>query len=246
MSTATAETATTQLHVPAAHPGAHGEPGVLFVLEGIDGSGRSTHVRRLEEHLRYAGWGVTRTSLASSLLSGDLIRSAKRDRHADPTETALLYAADLAERVEQVVVPSLRAGLVVIADRYCWTPMARAEARGVDPVWLEALFAFVPAPDAVVFLDVDAEASLARRADEPDPYEAGSDLGLSADRRESYRLFQERLYACFDRYAGPAGFTRIGAAAPVEQVGQRVLRIADAVLAGRSPMPPGRVRVGSG
>src|SRR4249920_1520054 len=146
---------------PAARPGAHGEPGVLIVLEGIDRSGRSTHVRRLEEHLRYAGWGVTRTSLASSLLSGDLIRNAKRDRHADPTETALLYAADLAERIEQVVVPSLRAGLVVIADRYRWTPMARAEARGVDPAWLVALFSFAPPPDAVFFLDVDAEASLA-------------------------------------------------------------------------------------
>ena len=241
MSPAAAATAA-PLTVPAARPGAHGEPGVLFVLEGIDRSGRSTHVRRLEEHLRYAGRGVTRTSLASSLLSGDLIRDAKRDRHADPTETALLYAADLAERIEQVVLPSLRAGLVVIADRYCWTPMARAEARGVDAAWLDALFGFVPPPDAVLFLDVDAEASLARRDDVPDPYEAGLDLGLSADRRESYRLFQDRLYACFDRYAGPAGFTRIRAAAAVEQVGQRVLRVADAVLAGRSASPAGRDR----
>ena len=230
--------------VPGARPGAHGEPGVLFVLEGIDRSGRSTHVRRLEEHLRYMGRGVTRTSLASSLLSGDRIRAAKRDRHADPLETALLYAADLAERVEQVVVPSLRAGLVVIADRYCWTPMARAEARGVDGVWLAALFGFVPAPDAVLFLDVDAEASLARRADAPDPYEAGLDLGLSADVRESYRLFGERLYACFDRYAGPGGFTRIPASAPVEDVGQRVLRAADAILASRSGVAPRSV--GSG
>ncbi len=218
--------------IAPAGPGAHGEPGFLFVLEGIDRSGRSTHVRRLEEHLRYLGRGVTRTSLASSLLSGDLIRSAKRDRHADPTETALLYAADLAERVEQVILPSLRAGLVVIADRYAWTPMARAEARGVDPAWLAALFAFAPAPDAVLFLDVDA-ASSARRADDPDPYEAGFDLELSADLRESYRLFQERLYACFDRYAGSAAFTRIPAAAPVEQVGQRLLRTVDTVMAGR-------------
>jgi len=224
---------------PAAQPGAHGEPGVLFVLEGIDRSGRSTHIRRLEEHLRYAGRGVTRTSLASSLLSGDRIRRAKRDRHADPTETALLYAADLAERVEQVVMPALRAGLVVVADRYCWTPMARAEARGVDGAWLGALFAFVPPPDAVMFLDVDAEASLARHADDPDPYEAGLDLGLSADVRESYRLFAERLYGCFDRYAGPAGFTRIRAAASIEQVGQRVLRSADSVLAVRTDARPG-------
>jgi dTMP kinase len=216
----------------------------MFVLEGIDRSGRSTHVRRLEEHLRYMGRGVTRTSLASSLLSGDRIRAAKRDRHADPLETALLYAADLAERVEQVILPSLRAGLVVIADRYCWTPMARAEARGVDRGWLDALFGFVPAPDAVLFLDVDAEASLARRSDAPDPHEAGLDLGLSADVRESYRLFGERLYACFDRYAGGAGFTRIPAAVPVEDVGQRVLRAADAILVGRSAASPSSV--GSG
>jgi dTMP kinase len=226
--------------VPAARPGAHGEPGVLFILEGIDRSGRSTHVRRLEEHLRYAGRGVTRTSMASSLLSGDLIRGAKRDRHADPTETALLYAADLAERIEQVVLPSLRAGLVVIADRYCWTPMARAEARGVDPAWLDTLFSFVPPPDAVLFLGVDAEASLARRVGDPDPYEAGLDLGLSADVRESYRLFQERLYACFDRYSTSAAFTRIPAAAPVEVVGQRLLHAADAVLATRAAAGPGR------
>lgn len=238
-----APTTTARPSVPAAAPGAHGEPGVLFVLEGIDRSGRSTHVRRLEEHLRYAGRGVTRTSLASSLLVGDLIRKAKRDRHADPTETALLYAADLAERIEQVVTPSLRAGLVVIADRYCWTPMARAEARGVDAEWLDPLFGFVPPPDAVMFLDVDAAASLARRPDDPDPYEAGLDLGLSADRRESYRLFQERLYACFDRYAARAGFTRIGAAESIEQVGQRVLRVADGVLAARSA-PPARDRPG--
>jgi dTMP kinase len=230
--------------VPGARPGAHGEPGVLFVLEGIDRSGRSTHVRRLEEHLRYLGRGVTRTSLASSVLSGDRIRAAKQDRHADPIETALLYAADLAERLEQVIVPSLRAGLVVIADRYCWTPMARAEARGVDGDWLAALFRFVAAPDAVLFLDVDAEASLARRVDAPDPYEAGLDLGLSADVRESYRLFGERLYACFDRYAGAAGFTRIQAAAPVEDVGQRVLRAADAILATRSATTPGPAGTG--
>jgi thymidylate kinase len=103
----------------------------------------------------------------------------------------------------------------------------------------------VPAPDAVLFLDVDAEASLARSADAPDPYEAGLDLGLSADIRESYRLFGERLYACFDRYAGPAGFTRIPAGAPVEAVGQRVLRAADAILAVRRASMPGRPRTGS-
>ena len=230
----------------SARPGAHGEPGVLLVIEGIDRSGRSTHVRRLEEHLRHAGWGVTRTSLGGSLLSGDLIRRAKLDRSAEPTETALLYAADLAERIEQVVIPSLRAGLVVVADRYRWTPMARAEARGVDGEWLEAVFGFAPTPDLVLFLDVDAEASLARRTNDPDPYEAGLDLGLSADVRESYRLFQARLYACFDRYASGAGFTRIRTTASIEVVGQRILRAVETVLAARSSGATGRDRGAGG
>lgn len=220
--------------VSAAAAVGHGEPGVLFVLEGIDRSGRSTHARRLEEYLRYAGRGVTRTSLTSSLLAADLIRRAKRDGHADPTETALLYAADLAERVEQVILPSLRAGLVVIADRYCWTPMARAEVRGVDSRWLAGLFSFVPPPDAVFFLEVDAQTSLTRQAEDPDPYEAGLDLGLSDDVRESYRLFQERLAACFERYAGPAGFIRLAAVGSPDDVGPRLVAVADTILATRA------------
>ena len=215
----------------------HGEPGILIVLEGIDRSGRSTHARRLEEHLRYAGMGVARTSLASAALSGGLIRTAKRDGTADPVEIALLYAADLAERLDQVIAPSLRAGLVVIADRYRWTPMARAEARGVDAGWLAALFDFVPRPDVVLYLDIDPDASLARRSGEPDPFEAGADLGLAADRRESYRLFQGRLAACFERYASQDGFIRIAAAGSVPVVGRRVLRAADAAIAARLTTP---------
>jgi dTMP kinase len=220
--------------IPVAAPGAHGLPGVLFVLEGIDRSGRSTHARRLEEHMRRAGRGVTRTSLRTSLLAAEAIGRAKRGGPADATAMALLYAADLAERIEQLVLPGLRAGLVVIADRYCWTPMARAEVRAVDPGWLEALFAFVPAPDAVLFLEVDAETSLTRRDRDPDPYEAGLDLGLSADVRESYRLFQARLAACFDRHALVAGFTRVAAAGASDEVEPRVVRAAESILTARS------------
>ena len=216
--------------------GDHGEPGVLIVLEGIDRSGRSTHARRLEEHLRYLGRGVARTSLASSALSGDLIRAAKRDRHADPTEAALLYAADLAERVmtRSSLAPSLRGRNPWSSPhRYRWTPMARAEARGVDGEWLEAVFGFAPPPDAVLFLEVDAETSLARRVDDSGSAARGAARCRSLGRRarELPTLFQGRLCACFDRYAAAAGFTRIGAAAPVERVGRRVVRAADAVLA---------------
>lgn len=215
----------------APSPGAHGHAGVLVVLEGIDRSGRSTHARGLEARFRYAGLGVTRTSLATSLLSGDPIRAAKHEGATDPTRMTLLYAADLAERMEQVILPSLRAGLVVIADRYCWTPMARAEVRGADPRWLASLFSFAVPPDAVLLLEVDAETSLTRRSGEPDAYEAGLDLGLAADVHDSYRLFQSRLTACFDRYAARDGLMRINAVGTAEEVAAELGPIADSVLA---------------
>jgi thymidylate kinase len=111
--------------------------------------------------------------------------------------------------------------------------MARAEARGVDRAWLDALFSFVVAPDAVLLLDVDPDTTLARRTDAPDAYEAGLDLGLAADVRESYRIFAERLSACFERYAIDYGFRRIPAADSIERIGERIAQAADELLAAR-------------
>jgi dTMP kinase len=210
---------------------AHGAPGVLLVLEGIDRSGRSTQVRRLEAHLRFAGHGVTRTALGGSLLAGSHLQAARRDRGADPVHIALLSAADLAERVDTEILPSLRAGLVVLADRYCWTPMARAEARSVDPDWLAHLFSFAPRPDAILYLDVSPDTSLDRRTRAPDPYEAGIDAGLSDDLMTSYRLFQSRLHDCFERFAGWYGFTPIPQGGSINAIAGRIARIADAAIA---------------
>ncbi len=211
-------------------PRGHGLPGTLVVLEGIDGSGRSTHARMLEDRLRYQGRGVTRTSLATSATAAEPIRRARRNPRIGPLGTALLYAADLAERTEQVVLPALRAGLVVIADRYAYTPMARAEARGVDRAWLEATFGFVVAPDLVILLDVDPETALARRTAELDPYEAGSDLHLAADLRESFRLFQARLDACLRRSGERFGFTVISGSGAIGPVERRLERAVENVL----------------
>ena len=212
----------------------HGQPGLFVVLEGTDRAGRSTHVRRLEQHLRYRGRGVTRTSLATSLLTAKAIRAAKRERRTDPVETVLLYAADLAERIEQVILPSLRAGLVVLADRYVYTPMARAATRGVDPAWLDRLFSFAPAPDLTLLLDVDAQTALARQGRHgPGRYEAGMDLGLSSDALESFRLFQDRLHAWFEAHAAPYNFTRIEARGTPDAVAALIEPVVDTFLAGR-------------
>ena len=208
--------------------------GVLIVLEGTDRSGRSTHARRLEQHLRYQGQGVTRTSLATSLLAADPIGAAKHQRRMDPVETVLLYAADLAERIEQVILPSLRAGLVVLADRYIYTPMARAEARGVDPAWLERLFSFAPPPDLTLLLDVDAATALARQGRHaPDRYEAGMDLGLSRDTIQSFRLFQDRLREWFEGHTEHFGFQRVDARGEPEAVATLLEPLVDALVAAR-------------
>ena len=164
----------------------------------------------------------------SSALAGDEIRDARRERRADPVEIALLDAADLAERIEQVILPSLRAGLVVLADRYCWTSMARAEARGVDPDWLKRLFAFVPTPDAVLYLDVPPAAAShdARRRSirtRPAPTWA-----LSDDLVASYRMFQERLYACFERFVAAVRlYPRPGRGERRRDIAARLAHIAD-------------------
>jgi dTMP kinase len=152
---------------------------------------------------------------------------------------ALLYAADLSERIEQVVDPALRAGLIVLADRYRWTPMARAAVRGVDIGWLETLFAFAPAPDLVLWLDVDVGTSLSRRDADPDAFEAGLDIGLSADTRESYALYQARLAAAFAEFAVRDGFVRVAADGPPETVEPVLEAAVDALLERGSPAPPG-------
>jgi dTMP kinase len=224
---------------PVAGPGRHGQPGILIVLEGTDRAGRSTHIRLLEQHLRYRGRGVTRTSLASSILAAEPIRLAKQERRMDPVETVLLYAADLAERIEQVIMPSLQAGLVVLADRYVYTPMARAETRGVDPDWLDSLFGFAPPPDITLLLEVDAETAIARQSHLPDRYEAGMDLGLSRDTLESFRLFQNRLHAWFERQTPRYGFDRIDARGTPELVAARIEPKVEQVLSAGSRQPAG-------
>jgi dTMP kinase len=198
-------------------PGGHGLRGRLIVLEGIDGSGRSTHVRLLEDTLRYRGHAVTRASIGTSAIAGEPIRRSKADRSSGPVETTLLYAADIAERIEQQILPSLGAGLIVLADRYTYTPMARAEARGLDRDWLEAVFSFGVAPDAVLFLDVDPTTTFARR--EPSP-----EGRLSRDALASYRQFQEDVYACFDAYADRYQFRRISGNGTIQQVERRLER----------------------
>jgi dTMP kinase len=198
--------------------GPHGEPGFLLVLEGIDHAGRSTHADLLARHLRETGRAPVLTSFRDSNIAADAIRRAKAERGWDPIAIALLYAADLAERIEHVIRPALRAGLVVIADRYTYTPIARAVARGVDQAWLEALFAFAPPPDRVVLLDIPPSVALARAS-----AAGATSAELDRVRFEEYGRFQGRVSSWFAQAARESPFDVIPADRQAEPV-QRAIR----------------------
>ncbi|HEY3072892.1 MAG TPA: dTMP kinase [Candidatus Limnocylindrales bacterium] len=199
----------------------HGERGYLLVLEGLDHAGRSTHADLLARHLREIGRPPVVTSFGESNIAGELIRRAKAERGWDPTAIALLYAADLAERIEHVIRPALRAGLIVIADRYTYTPIARAVARGVDQTWLEGIFAFAPPPDRVVLLDIPPSVAVARSADAT----IASTTDRDRARFEDYLRFQRRVSSWFADAASPLGFDVVAADREAEPV-QRDIRAA--------------------
>ena len=179
-------------------PGVNAEEllGTLIVLEGPDGSGRSSQIRFLRSWLEGRGHAVVDLGLAKSGLIREELDTARRGNMLAPLTRTLFYATDLADQIENTLVPGLRAGSVVLADRYIFTLMARDLARGANINWLQQIFGFALIPDVVVYLDSTPE-TLAQRVLHRDGildyWESGIDLGLSRDRYESFILYQTRL-----------------------------------------------------
>jgi dTMP kinase len=182
----------------------HPYPGRLIAVEGIDGSGKSTQVKLLERWLRARGYPVHFTEWNSSRLVRDSMRRGKRRNLLTPSTFSLLHAVDFADRFIYQILPPLRAGMIVLADRYVYTAFARDVARGVHPDWVRGVYRFAPRPDLTFFfrvpIDVSLERLLAGRA-KLKYYEAGMDLGLSIDLAESFRLFQGRVLEIYDQLA---------------------------------------------
>jgi len=216
-------------------PSGHGEPGRLLVFEGLDGSGKSTQARLMLKWLQARGYRVFFTEWNSSELVSDTIRRGKKKGLLTPTTFSLLHATDFADRFERHILPPLRAGYIVICDRYAYTAFARDAARGCDPVWVRNLYAFALPPDRVFYFRVPVATSLERKLASRQKiayYEAGMDLGLSADVVESYQRFQNRLKREYDRLAPIDHFTVIDANRPVEQILRTVRREVRPLLAG--------------
>jgi dTMP kinase len=219
----------------------HRLAGRLIVIEGADGSGRTTEVVMLKEWLEVQGHAVVDTGLRRSTLVSEQIDEAKRGHTLAPTTMALFYAVDFADQLENKIIPALSAGSTVLADRYIYTLMARAIARGASREWAQELYQFALVPDMVLFLDARSDILLHRaimKYGSLDYWESGMDLCLSPDRFDSFFLYQERLRKQFDWMAKPYGFHYVDANRNPDAVHADVRRIVSP-LYGR-PAPPER------
>jgi len=201
-------------------------PGKLFIVEGIDGSGKSTQLALLTQWLRSEGHLVTFSEWNSSQIVKATTSRGKKRQLLTPLTFSLIHATDFSDRLEQQIVPALKAGAIVLADRYVYTAFARDVARGVDGGWVRSLYRFAVTPTLAVYFRVPLDVALHRILSARPKlkyYEAGMDLRLSTDPTESYRLFQARIQQEYEGLVREYGLATMDATLPVE-VQQRALR----------------------
>lgn len=189
-------------------------PGKLFIVEGIDGSGKSTQLDLLRKWLIGLGYCVAFSEWNSSPVVKTTTKKGKKKQILTPTSFSLIHAADLADRLERQILPALRAGAIVLADRYVYTAFGRDVARGVSPEWVRKLYAFAVEPTLAFYFRVPLDESLKRiLAGRPTLkfYEAGLDIGLSDDPYESFALFQGRILEEYEKMVDEFGLTVIDA-----------------------------------
>jgi dTMP kinase len=181
----------------------HPYPGKLIIVEGIDGSGKSTQLLLLHKWLESKGHKVFFTEWNSSDLVKDTTRRGKKNKSLTPTTFSLLHATDFASRLYHEILPPLKAGMLVLADRYMYTAFARDVVRGVSPEWVRKLYSFAIKPDMAFYFKVPIEVAISRllggTRGQFKYYEAGMDMNLSQDITESFRIFQSRILAQYDK-----------------------------------------------
>ncbi|MCK9484444.1 MAG: thymidylate kinase [Candidatus Marinimicrobia bacterium] len=183
--------------------------GKLIVLEGSDGSGRTTQIAKIKNWLEGKGYAVVNCELARSQLVGPELELARRGNVLGPTTLSLFYATDFMDQFENVIIPALRAGFIVLADRYFYTLMARDLVRGADPKWVQNIYGVTLIPDLVFYLNVSPRRLIERRwqkADTMDYWESGMDMGLSRDWAISFLIYQQRLRKVFLKLQDKYGF----------------------------------------
>lgn len=212
----------------------HPYPGKLLIVEGIDGSGKSTQLLLLHKWLESQGHKVFFTEWNSSELVRETTKRGKKNKSLTPTTFSLLHATDFASRLYHQIMPPLKAGMLVLADRYMYTAFARDVVRGVSREWVRKLYNFAVRPDMAFYFKVPIEVAISRllggTRGQFKYYEAGMDMGLSQDLTESFRLFQSRILAEYDKIVEEFGLITMDATKEIEaqQEAMRIL-VADAL-----------------
>lgn len=214
---------------------AHNFPGRLIIVEGIDGSGKSTQASLLYSWLLTGGFTASFSEWNSSNLVKSTTRMGKKRRMLTPSTFSLIHATDFADRLETRIVPLLKAGVIVMADRYAFTAFARDVARGVSRSWVRNLYDFAIRPDLAFYfrvpLDVSVDRILSART-RIKYYEAGMDIGLSDDVQESFRMFQARIREEYEAMIPEFNLTVIDGTRPIEDQQYQVRQITDEMLRG--------------
>lgn len=215
-------------------------PGRLVVLEGTDGVGRSTQVALLREWVESKGYAVQSTGLKRSALAGGGIKNAMRGHTLGNLTSNLFYATDMVDRLEKVIIPALRAGFVVLTDRYIYSIIARAMVRGMDPAWIRDVFGFALIPDAVFYLHADLPHLIPRvlNARGFDYWESGMDFLPHRDYYDAFVEYQTRLLSQFEAMVEEYSFHRIDAMQSIREVFQDLQAELKLVLADMKPVGP--------
>jgi dTMP kinase len=216
----------------------HGYPGKLLVVEGIDGSGKTTQLGLLAKWLTAEGHRVFITEWNSSALVKAATKTGKKKNALTPMTFSLLHATDFADRLLYKIIPPLKAGMIVLADRYTYTAFARDATRGVDRQWVRDLYSFAVRPDIALYfrvpIDVSVDRLMARRV-KLKFYEAGMDLGWSTNPIESFRLFQGKVLEEYDRLVDEFGLQVVDAKASITEQQRYVRTLVGPLLKAREP-----------
>jgi dTMP kinase len=210
--------------------------GKLIVIEGADGSGRSTQIAGLVDWLEISGHPTVQVGLKRSTLVSEELEKAREGNVLSRTTLSLFYATDFADQLENIILPALKAGFIVLSDRYIYTLMARDMVRGMDGAWLKNLYGIAPEPDAVFYLSLEPEELVQRNLSKKatlDYWESGMDLGLSRNVFDSFLKYQAAMGEAFHQLQKSYQFDIINANHAVDSVNRELRRKISAVLGGK-------------
>jgi len=201
-------------------------PGKLIVLEGTDGVGRSTQIQLLRTWLETKGYAVSDTGLRRSALTQPGLDAAKSGHTLGRLTMSLFYATDFADRLENNIIPALKAGFYVLSDRYFYSTIARDVVRGADPVWAREMYSFALKPNIVLYLKADVHTLVSRLVHGRgfDYWESGMDLHLAGNLYDSFQIYQARLIEQFDQMAEEDHFVTLDAARSINALQQDIRR----------------------